>query len=41
MTHARTPPRPRHDERLVQHGETLITWAAVTLMTKPLTSRLS
>ncbi|GGS45984.1 hypothetical protein GCM10010221_51300 [Streptomyces parvus] len=30
-------PAARDYERLVQHSETLITWAAITLMTKRLT----
>ncbi|MFT9474565.1 hypothetical protein [Streptomyces sp. 11-1-2] len=29
--------RPRYPTRLVQHSETLITWAAITLMTRRLT----
>ena len=29
----------RDYERLVQHSETLITWAAITLMTRRLTRR--
>ncbi|GAA0534416.1 hypothetical protein GCM10010390_40240 [Streptomyces mordarskii] len=29
----------RDHERLVQHSETLITWAAITLMTRRLTRR--
>lgn len=39
LMHARR--HARGYERLVQHSETLITWAAITLMTRRLTSRLS
>lgn len=35
--HARR--RSRDYERLVQHPETLITWAAITLMTRRLTRK--
>jgi len=35
MMHARR--HARDYERLVQHSETLITWAAITLMTRRLT----
>jgi hypothetical protein len=37
MMHARR--HARDYERLVQHSETLITWAAITLMPRRLTRR--
>lgn len=40
VMHARRHARTRY-ERLVQHSETLITWAAITLMTRRITRRQS
>lgn len=39
IMHARR--HARDYERLIQHAETLITWAAITLMTKRITRRTS
>lgn len=37
MMHARR--HPRDYERLIQHSETLITWAAITLMSRRLAQK--
>ncbi|MFE7931791.1 transposase [Streptomyces sp. NPDC057456] len=39
VMHARR--HPRDYERLIQHSESLITWAAITLMTRRITRRSS
>ncbi|GGW72057.1 hypothetical protein GCM10010381_65900 [Streptomyces xantholiticus] len=39
ITHARR--HARDYERLIQHSESLITWAAITLMTRRITRRSS